>query len=100
MSKAFKSNDDAPDDEPLDFQAPEDDGEDASGGPRGKQYITKEGAAKMHAELKQLLPPATVEYIEKQPTLEDVFLSLVGDGATGTNLSADSSAGAKGKEEK
>ncbi|MGW4959631.1 ABC transporter ATP-binding protein [Nonomuraea sp. NPDC004186] len=29
------------------------------------------------AELKQLLPPAKVEYIEKQPTLEDVFLSLV-----------------------
>ncbi|NUT40269.1 MAG: ATP-binding cassette domain-containing protein [Thermoactinospora sp.] len=29
-------------------------------------------------ELKQLLPPAKVEYIEKQPTLEDVFLSLVG----------------------
>jgi ABC-2 type transport system ATP-binding protein len=31
------------------------------------------------AELKQLLPPAKVEYIEKQPSLEDVFLSLVGD---------------------
>ncbi|MFI6603283.1 ABC transporter ATP-binding protein [Nonomuraea sp. NPDC050536] len=30
------------------------------------------------AELKQLLPPAKVEYIEKQPTLEDVFLTLVG----------------------
>ena len=30
------------------------------------------------AELKQLLPPATVEYIEKQPSLEDVFLALVG----------------------
>jgi ABC-2 type transport system ATP-binding protein len=30
------------------------------------------------AELKQLLPPATVEYVEKQPTLEDIFLSLVG----------------------
>ena len=30
-------------------------------------------------ELKQLLPPAKVEYIEKQPTLEDVFLALVGD---------------------
>jgi ABC-2 type transport system ATP-binding protein len=29
-------------------------------------------------ELKQLLPPAEVEYVEKQPTLEDVFLSLVG----------------------
>jgi len=30
-------------------------------------------------ELKQLLPPARVEYIEKQPTLEDVFLAIVGD---------------------
>ena len=29
-------------------------------------------------ELKALLPPATVEYVEKQPTLEDVFLALVG----------------------
>jgi ABC-2 type transport system ATP-binding protein len=35
------------------------------------------------AELKQLLPPATVEYVEKQPTLEDVFLAIV--GATGTD---------------
>ena len=31
------------------------------------------------AELKQLLPPATVEYVEKQPTLEEVFLVVVGD---------------------
>ncbi|MBU4215609.1 MAG: ATP-binding cassette domain-containing protein [Actinobacteria bacterium] len=30
------------------------------------------------AELTALLPPATVEYVEKQPTLEDVFLALVG----------------------
>lgn len=30
------------------------------------------------AELKQLLPPVEVEYVEKQPSLEDVFLSLVG----------------------
>lgn len=29
------------------------------------------------AELKKLLPPATVEYVEKQPSLEDVFLALV-----------------------
>ena len=27
------------------------------------------------AELKRLLPPAKVEYVEKQPTLEDVFLT-------------------------
>ncbi|HLT82686.1 MAG TPA: ATP-binding cassette domain-containing protein, partial [Phototrophicaceae bacterium] len=34
-------------------------------------------------ELRQLLPPAEVEYVEKQPSLEDVFLALVGaDGAT------------------
>jgi ABC-2 type transport system ATP-binding protein len=31
------------------------------------------------AELKQLLPPAKVEYVEKQPTLQDIFLALVGD---------------------
>ncbi|HVV23062.1 MAG TPA: ABC transporter ATP-binding protein [Pseudonocardiaceae bacterium] len=30
------------------------------------------------AELKQLLPPAQVEYVEKQPSLEDVFLAVVG----------------------
>ncbi|MFB7887982.1 ABC transporter ATP-binding protein [Cellulosimicrobium cellulans] len=31
------------------------------------------------AQLKALLPPAQVEYVEKQPSLEDVFLSLVGE---------------------
>ncbi len=30
------------------------------------------------AELKQLLPPTTVEYVEKQPSLEDIFLAVVG----------------------
>ena len=36
------------------------------------------------SELKQLLPPAKVEYVEKQPTLEDVFLAIVGhDGKDG-----------------
>jgi ABC-2 type transport system ATP-binding protein len=30
------------------------------------------------AELKQLLPPTKVEYVEKQPTLEDIFLAVVG----------------------
>ncbi|WFE53178.1 ATP-binding cassette domain-containing protein [Micromonospora sp. WMMD1155] len=29
-------------------------------------------------ELKQLLPAAKIEYVEKQPSLEDVFLTLVG----------------------
>jgi ABC-2 type transport system ATP-binding protein len=44
------------------------------------------------AELKQLLPPAKVEYVEKQPTLEDVFLAIVGatgtDGDAGTDTAA------------
>jgi ABC-2 type transport system ATP-binding protein len=30
------------------------------------------------AELKKLFPPAKVEYVEKQPTLEEIFLALVG----------------------
>ena len=30
------------------------------------------------AELKAMLPPAEVQYVEKQPSLEDVFLSIVG----------------------
>ena len=37
------------------------------------------------AELKQLLPPATVEYVEKQPTLEEVFLALVGKNESHTS---------------
>ena len=30
------------------------------------------------AELKRLLPPAKVEYVEKQPTLEEIFLAIIG----------------------
>ncbi|MHB1438718.1 MAG: ABC transporter ATP-binding protein [Thiobacillus sp.] len=30
------------------------------------------------AELKKLFPPSKVEYVEKQPTLEEIFLSIVG----------------------
>jgi ABC-2 type transport system ATP-binding protein len=33
-------------------------------------------------ELKQLLPPAKVEYVEKQATLEDIFFAVVGDDGT------------------
>jgi ABC-2 type transport system ATP-binding protein len=33
------------------------------------------------AELRRLLPPAKVEYVEKQPSLEDVFFAVVGDAA-------------------
>jgi ABC-2 type transport system ATP-binding protein len=35
------------------------------------------------AELKHVLPPAKVEYVEKQPILEDVFFALVGDDKDG-----------------
>jgi ABC-2 type transport system ATP-binding protein len=45
------------------------------------------------AELKRLLPPARVEYVEKQPTLEEVFLSIVGgpaDPAPAANAPQDS----------
>ncbi|MER6282480.1 ABC transporter ATP-binding protein [Streptomyces sviceus] len=31
-------------------------------------------------ELKQLFPPAKVEYVEKQPTLEEIFLAVIGGG--------------------
>ncbi len=30
------------------------------------------------AELRRLLPPAKVEYVERQPTLEEIFLAIVG----------------------
>ncbi|WP_374458349.1 ABC transporter ATP-binding protein [Nocardioides sp. SR21] len=33
------------------------------------------------AELKRLFPPATVEYVEKQPTLEEIFLAIIGEAA-------------------
>jgi ABC-2 type transport system ATP-binding protein len=37
------------------------------------------------ADLKKLFPPAKVEYIEKQPTLEDIFLAIVGKKQEGGN---------------
>jgi ABC-2 type transport system ATP-binding protein len=30
-------------------------------------------------ELKKLLPPAEAQYVEKQPTLEEIFFAVVGD---------------------
>ncbi len=41
------------------------------------------------AELKELLPPATVEYVEKQPTLEEVFLAIIGTPMGGTSAATD-----------
>jgi ABC-2 type transport system ATP-binding protein len=46
------------------------------------------------AELKLLLPPAKVEYVEKQPTLEDVFLAVVGASGQDSDAS-DAAVGAK-----
>ena len=40
------------------------------------------------AELKAMLPPAKVEYVEKQPSLEDVFLAIIGDTATTAEVAA------------
>jgi ABC-2 type transport system ATP-binding protein len=45
------------------------------------------------AELKQLLPTAKVEYVEKQPTLEDVFLAIVGDAGKNGDAGSDRSVG-------
>jgi len=39
-------------------------------------------------ELKQLLPPAQVEYVEKQPTLEDIFLAIISNDGTACTVSA------------
>ncbi|WP_334153150.1 ABC transporter ATP-binding protein [Microbacterium sp.] len=36
------------------------------------------------ADLKRLLPAAKVEYVEKQPTLEEIFLTLIGPASTST----------------
>ena len=41
------------------------------------------------AELKRMLPPARVEYVEKQPTLENVFFAIVGDPTTRPTGDAD-----------
>jgi ABC-2 type transport system ATP-binding protein len=37
------------------------------------------------AELKQLFPAAKVEYVEKQPTLEEIFLAITGDDRAGSS---------------
>ncbi|WP_152361217.1 ABC transporter ATP-binding protein [Microlunatus speluncae] len=50
------------------------------------------------AELKQLLPPAKVEYVEKQPSLEDVFLTLVGETGEPTDAVPADAAATAGKE--
>jgi ABC-2 type transport system ATP-binding protein len=51
-------------------------------------------------ELKRLLPPAKVEYIEKQPTLEDVFLAIVGDDGEDGELAMATGSARTSKEER
>jgi ABC-2 type transport system ATP-binding protein len=36
-------------------------------------------------ELRKLLPPAKVEYVERQPTLEEIFLAIVGSDKVGSD---------------
>lgn len=38
----------------------------------------KSSRPKTLAELKEMFPPAKVEYIEKQLTLEEIFLAIIG----------------------
>jgi ABC-2 type transport system ATP-binding protein len=52
------------------------------------------------AELKQLLPPAKVEYVEKQPSLEDVFFALTGDAETTETGTSAADVAQTGKEER
>jgi ABC-2 type transport system ATP-binding protein len=50
-------------------------------------------------ELKQLLPPAKVEYVEKQPTLEEVFLAIVGEDGEDSDALAMTAASAPSRKE-
>jgi ABC-2 type transport system ATP-binding protein len=52
------------------------------------------------AELKQLLPPAKVEYVEKQPTLEDVFLAIVGDDGKDGSIAMTAASARSSKEQR
>jgi len=48
------------------------------------------------AELKQLFPPAKVEYIEKQPSLEEIFLAIIGDNGAGLDGTVEGNGSADG----
>jgi ABC-2 type transport system ATP-binding protein len=51
-------------------------------------------------ELKRLLPPAKVEYVEMQPTLEDVFLAIVGDDGKDGDAAMTASSARTSKEQR
>jgi ABC-2 type transport system ATP-binding protein len=46
-------------------------------------------------ELRKLLPPATVEYVERQPTLEEIFLAVVGSDKVKDKVGSDKVASGK-----
>ena len=48
------------------------------------------------AELKALMPPAEVEYVERQPTLEEIFLAIVGRDTTAERAPDDMAAAPAG----
>jgi ABC-2 type transport system ATP-binding protein len=50
-------------------------------------------------ELRRLLPPAKVEYVEKQPTLEDVFLAIVGAAARAATPATTAGAASAGEDQ-
>jgi ABC-2 type transport system ATP-binding protein len=52
------------------------------------------------AELRRLLPPAEVEYVEKQPTLEDVFLAVVGAGGRADDVAMTAASAPTRKEQR
>jgi ABC-2 type transport system ATP-binding protein len=51
-------------------------------------------------ELKQLLPPAKVEYVEKQPTLEEVFFAIVGDDGKDGRAANDAASARRSKKQR
>jgi ABC-2 type transport system ATP-binding protein len=51
-------------------------------------------------ELKQLFPAAKVEYVEKQPTLEEIFLAITGDDRAGSSAGGADSDASKAKEQR
>src|SRR5262245_19298454 len=50
-------------------------------------------------ELRKLLPPAQVEYVERQPTLEEIFLAVVGSGKVGSGKVGSGKVGSGKKEQ-
>ena len=50
-------------------------------------------------ELRKLLPPAKVEYVERQPTLEEIFLAVVGSDKVGSDKVGSDKVGSDKKEQ-